>query len=185
MRDGRYPTSAALVVVWTGSTSTNQYANLLAPVLRRAVKQVPLRLLIISITRSNIHDVAFDGVPLEFRHWRLETEVADLQAGNVGVMPLPDDEWARGKCGVKALLCMACGLPVVASPVGVNTEIVADGVNGFLAGPEEEWVEKLCRPASDEALRRRLGKAARQTVEERYSVRVNAPKFLGVLENST
>jgi len=178
-------TSTAPVVVWTGSTSTNRYANLLAPVLRRAVKRVPLRLLIISNTRSNIHDVAFDGVPLEFRHWRLETEVADLQAGDIGVMPLPDDEWARGKCGVKALLCMACGLPVVVSPVGVNTEIVTDGVNGFLAGPEEEWVDKLCRLASDEDLRRRLGRTARETVEERYSVRVNAPKFLGVLENST
>jgi glycosyltransferase involved in cell wall biosynthesis len=171
------------VVVWTGSVSTNPYANQLAPILRRVVKRVPLRLLVISSTPNRIERGGFDGVPLEFRPWQLETEVTDLQGGDIGVMPLLDDEWTRGKCGLKALLCMACGLPVVVSPVGVNTEIVTDDVNGFLAGSEDEWVDKLCRLASDGDLRRRLGKAARETVEERYSVRVNAPKFLGVLEH--
>jgi glycosyltransferase involved in cell wall biosynthesis len=181
MTNDQGPASNSAVLVWTGSASTNPYTNLLAPILRCAVKRVPLSLLIISNTRNGIDYGAFDGVPLEFRPWRLETEVTDLQAGDIGVMPLPDDEWTRGKCGLKALLCMGCGLPVVLSPVGVNTEIVADDVNGFLAGSGEEWVDKLCRLANDEGLRRRLGKAARETVEERYSVRVNAPKLLRVL----
>ena len=183
MTEDRCPTSNAAVAVWTGSVSTNPYANQLAPILRRVVKRVPLRLLIVSSTLRYIERGAFDGVPLEFRPWRLETEVTDLQTGDIGVMPLPDDEWTRGKCGLKALLCMACGLPVVASPVGVNTQIVTEGVNGFLAGPEDEWVDKLCRLVGDEDLRRRLGKAAHATVEERYSVRVNAPKVLGALES--
>jgi glycosyltransferase involved in cell wall biosynthesis len=181
--NGECSTSNAAVVVWTGSVSTNPHANQLAPSLRRVIGRAPVKLLIISNTLNGIGSGAFEGVPLEFRPWRLETQVTDLQAGDIGVMPLPDDEWTRGKCGMKALLCMACGLPVVVSPVGVNTEIVTDDVNGFCAGLEDEWVDKLCRLASDGDLRRRLGKAARETVEERYSVRVNAPKFLGVLEH--
>ncbi len=185
MTNDQCPISNPPVVVWTGSRATNPYANQLAPILRRVVERVPLRLLIISGSLKSIERAAFDGVPLEFRPWRLETEAADLQAGDIGVMPLPDDEWTRGKCGLKALLCMACGLPVVVSPVGVNTDIVNDGVNGFLAGPDDAWVEALCRLARDAGLRDRVGRAARATVEERYSVRANAPKLLCALESCT
>jgi glycosyltransferase involved in cell wall biosynthesis len=100
---------------------------------------------------------------------------------DVGVYPLADDEWSRGKCGFKAIEFMACGVPVVAAAVGVNREIVEDGVNGFLASTEDEWVEKLGRLLADPQLRRRFGEAGRRTIEERYSLRVHAPTLVATL----
>jgi glycosyltransferase involved in cell wall biosynthesis len=115
--------------------------------------------------------------------------VALFNTCDVGVYPLTEDEWTKGKCGFKAIQFMACGVPVVASAVGVNREIITDGVNGFLASSEDEWVEKLTRLADDPTLRRRMGEAGRQTIEERYSLRVNAPRMAatlrGVLEHGT
>ena len=93
-------------------------------------------------------------------------------------MPLPDDKWSRGKCGFKGLQCMALELPVVMSPVGVNKEIIDDGKNGFLASTNDEWMEKLSALIDSEELRREMGKNARQTVEERFSVTAWADKVV-------
>src|SRR6185503_20904359 len=99
-----------------------------------------------------------------------------------------DDEWSKGKCGFKAIEFMACGVPVIASAVGVNRTIVQDGTNGFLAANEDEWVDKLSRLLSDAALRRRFAEAGRRTIEQGYSLRVNAPTLAatlrGVVERS-
>ena len=99
-------------------------------------------------------------------------------------MPLPDDEVSRGKCGLKALQCMATGRPVVASPVGVNSEIVRDGENGFLASSTDEWVDALSRLAADGPLRARLGRTARATVEEGYSAEISAARFARAVERA-
>ena len=96
---------------------------------------------------------------------------------HVGIMPLPDDEVSRGKCGLKALQCMATGRPVVVSPVGMNSEIVRSGDNGFLAATTDEWVEALTKLAADKQLRARLGRNARATVERGYSAEISAAKF--------
>src|SRR5262249_25826694 len=115
--------------------------------------------------------------------WSRDREV-DLFAGcDVGVYPLTDDEWARGKCGFKAIQFMACGVPVIASRVGVNAELIEDGVNGFLASTDAEWVEKLQRLLADPRLRARLGAAGRRTIEARYSLAVTAPRLVGALES--
>ena len=100
---------------------------------------------------------------------------------DVGIMPLPAEPWARGKCGFKLIQYMACGLPVVASPVGVNAEIVEPGVNGLLASTIAEWVQALEALRADVELRQRLGQAGRKRVEERYCLAVTAEKVVGVI----
>ncbi len=95
---------------------------------------------------------------------------------------MPDSEWTKGKCGFKVILYMSMGIPSVCSPVGMNKEIITDGVNGFLASTEDEWVEKLSFLIKDPQLRRKLGTAGRETVEQRYSLNTNVPKFLDVLK---
>ena len=102
---------------------------------------------------------------------------------DIGVMPLPDDQWSRGKCGLKALQYMALGVPTVCSPVGVNTEIIQDDENGLIASTEDEWVEKLTRLLRSAELRGRLGRAGRETVDARYSAEVQAPRVFQIIES--
>ena len=109
-------------------------------------------------------------LPITACIWNADTEAEDLEDIDIGIMPLPDDEWSRGKCGFKGLQYMGMGKAVVLGAVGANLDIVQDGVNGFLASTEEEWTEKLGRLINDADLRRRMGSAARDTVVERYSV---------------
>jgi glycosyltransferase involved in cell wall biosynthesis len=115
--------------------------------------------------------------------WSLEEEIEDLRTFDIGIMPMPDNQWTRGKCGFKAILYMSMGIPCVCSPVGVNKEIITDGVNGFLADTKDEWIGKLSLLIENPQLRQRIGLAGRKTVEERYSVKVNVPKFLEILHN--
>ena len=111
--------------------------------------------------------------------WKKNTEVKDLQEIDIGIMPLPDDEWTKGKCGLKGLQYMALGIPTVMSPVGVNTEIIEDGVNGFLASGTNEWVNKISRLIESEQLRQQLGATGRKTVEDKYSVKSQQQLYLG------
>jgi glycosyltransferase involved in cell wall biosynthesis len=162
--------SAADVVTigWSGSASTLAHLRPLMPALERVVAKRGQRVRI-----RVMGDPAFEHPPLGLRGeaWSPAAEIALLQEMSIGLMPLPDDDWTRGKCGFKGLLSMAMGAATVMSPVGVNTEIVRHGENGFLAATEDEWVELLCRLVDDAALRTRVGQAGRQTVVDRYSVR--------------
>ena len=166
-----------LVVGWIGSPTTALYIRGLASVLRRVRERHPFVLRV-----SGTGDpLTIPGVDVDNRPWSLQGEVELFNTCDVGVYPLADDEWSKGKCGFKAIQFMACGVPVVAAAVGVNRTIVQDGTNGFLASTEDEWVEKLSRLLSDAALRRRLAVAGRRTVEEGYSLRVNAPTLAATL----
>tara|TARA_R110002020_G_scaffold227990_2_gene438674 strand:- start:10262 stop:11341 length:1080 start_codon:yes stop_codon:yes gene_type:complete len=120
---------------------------------------------------------------LEILPWAENTEVAMIQDMDIGVMPLPDTPWTRGKCGYKLIQYMACGLPVVASPVGVNRDIVQDGVNGFLAESDDEWRAAIKKLLNDPALRRRMGAAGRKKVEEQYSLQVWGPRVAQMLRS--
>ena len=100
---------------------------------------------------------------------------------DIGIMPLPDAPWEKGKCGYKLIQYMACGLPVVASPVGVNTEIVAQGENGFLASGDSQWTEAINTLVADVALRQRLGRAGRRQVETTYCLQAQAPRLIEML----
>jgi hypothetical protein len=118
---------------------------------------------------------------LEIIAWSEDTEVNAIQSMDIGVMPLPDTPWARGKCGYKLIQYMACGLPVVASPVGVNKEIVEHGVNGFLAESHTEWRTAIEALISDPDLRLRMGAAGRKKVENEYSLQVWGPRVANML----
>ena len=116
-------------------------------------------------------DVQLEGVPICSSPWRLEEEVAALRRFDIGLMPVPDDSWTRGKGGYKLLQYMAVGLPVVASPVGINTQIVRNGHTGYLATADDAWEELLARLIQDGGLRQRMGLRGRQVVEAEYSLR--------------
>ena len=124
-----------------------------------------------------------DGVQTVFKPWNYDDEAKDIGTFDIGIMPLPNDEWAKGKCGLKVLQYMACGVPVVASPVGVNQDIIKDGENGFLAATEKDWLQKLTLLACDEELRRKLGQKGRETVENRYSLKLWGPKVASLYKN--
>jgi glycosyltransferase involved in cell wall biosynthesis len=172
------PRNPAPVVGWSGSVTTVPHLTTVAEALKRLAARQRFELRVIG------GDVKLDGLPVRCQPWRAETEVEDLRAFDVGLMPLPDDGWSRGKCGLKALQYMALGIPPVVSPVGVNASIVQDGVNGLHARTEAEWVERIASLLRDESLRRRLGAEARKTVESRYSARLHAPRMAGVLREA-
>jgi glycosyltransferase involved in cell wall biosynthesis len=166
------------VIGWSGSFSTVQHLDSLVGALKRLAQTEIFRLVVIGTPVYKI-----DGVDVEAMPWRSATEVSDLAQIDMGIMPLPDESWSRGKCGLKALQYMALGIPTVCSPVGVNSEIIQDGVNGFLADTEDEWVEKLKRLLHDKDLRARLGAAGRKTVETKYSATVQAPRVYEILHS--
>lgn len=164
-----------ITIVWIGLAYNLPYLDVLAPALRALQERHRLKLRVVC---SQPPEMA--GVDIEFRPWEYHREVEDLQDATIGVMPLMDTEWARGKCGLKLLQYLAVGLPAVASPVGVNRDILVNGENGFLASTEEEWylrLESLCR---DSQLRARMGEAGRRTVETRYSLALWGPRLAEV-----
>jgi glycosyltransferase involved in cell wall biosynthesis len=166
------------VIGWSGSFSTAQHLAILRGALRRLAEKEKFRLRVIGAP-----DYRIEGVDVEALPWRAATEVEDLRRIDIGIMPLPDDQWSRGKCGLKALQYMALATPTVCSPVGVNGEIIQDDVNGFLAASEDDWVEKLARLLHDPGLRSRIGLAGRATVETRYSAASQAPRVFEIIHS--
>lgn len=164
------------VIGWSGSHSSAQYLPLVYGALKRLRHRRPFRFLVIGTEGLSV-----PGVETECRSWSSAKEVEDLWDLDVGIMPLPDEPWARGKCGMKAIQYMGVGIPPVVSPVGANREIVVEGWNGLFASSEDRWVEALDRLLCDHELRRRLGREARRTVETRFSAEVQAPRVAEVL----
>jgi glycosyltransferase involved in cell wall biosynthesis len=169
--------SAPITIGWIGTPTTASFLTPLAPVLRALAAEQAFEFRVAGSTSA----LAFDGVPTRNLQWSLDGEVGLFNQCDIGVYPLPDDDWARGKCGFKAIQFMSCGVPVVASAVGVNREIVQDGVNGFLASTPDEWRDKLSALIGDANLRRRIGAAGRRTIQARYSLQVNGPRVAAVI----
>ncbi len=164
-----------IVIGWSGSITTIQHFQYAIPALReiRARYGDKVTFRVVGDGSYTVPELGIQGLP-----WRKDTELDDLRAMDIGIMPLPDDEWARGKCGLKGLQYMALGIPTLMSPVGVNSTIIRDGENGFLAHDVEEWVAKLCRLIDDADLRRRMGAEARRSVENRWSKRAWQDRYL-------
>ena len=173
---------ASVCLGWTGSPSTIKHFELAVPVLLRIRERFGDRVALKLIGDPTYRN---DALGLIGAPWRKDSEVDDLCDIDVGLMPLPDDEWAKGKCGLKALQFMSLQMPVVTSPVGVNTTIIADGENGYLATSDDEWFERLCALIESPDLRRQIGAAGRQTVVERYSVASQSDTYLRLLRELT
>ncbi len=165
----------AITIVWMGLAYNLKYLHVLVPAVRALQAQYPVKLRVVCS-----HAPKLTGVDVEFRPWDFQREVTDLQDATIGVMPLEDTEWARGKCGLKLLQYLACGLPAVASPVGINNDIIVNGENGLLATTEDEWYEQLHALCRQPHLRARLGQAGRRTVESRYSLALWGPRLADV-----
>lgn len=169
-------TDGPVTLAWTGSATTTGYLERLAPVLRAVQARRDVRFLFISDVPPQM---GLSGV--EEVLWSEATEVAALARGDIGLMPLPDDEWTRGKCGFKLIQYMALGLVPVASAVGANVEIIDDGVNGFLCRDDAEWMQTLITAIDDMALRCRIGAAARAKAEAQYSLAGQVERVAAVL----
>lgn len=163
---------------WIGAPVTAPYLQLIQPALADFCSRTGA---ILAQVGGGAVDLA--QVPLQNRPWTEDTEVSEIQRFDVGIMPLPDEPFERGKCGYKLIQYMACGLPVIATPIGANLKIVEHGVNGYLASTREEWVNALTTLHDNPTLRRQMGTTGRQKVETEYSLQVTAPKLLKLLQS--
>jgi glycosyltransferase involved in cell wall biosynthesis len=161
-------------VGWIGSFSTTPYLNIVEEALSTFCTGEQAKFVAVGARRPDL-----DVESMEFRPWSEEAEVEDGLSFDTGIMPVPDTPWARGKCGYKLIQYMACGLPVIASPVGVNCDIVEPGRNGFLADTPQAWRKALEALRGDEQVSRRMGQQGRRKVEENYCLAVTAPCLLG------
>lgn len=171
-----------VVIGWTGSLTSTPHLMTAAPMLQRLQEELRGRIVFRFISDR---PVRIPGLEIEQVAWNAAGEPEDLAPIDIGIMPLPDTEWSRGKCGFKGLQYMGMAKAVVMARVGVNTTIVDDGVNGFLAGTEEEWMDRLRRLVADAELRRRMGDAARHTVEQGFSTVAWRDRYLELFNELT
>ncbi|WP_084517715.1 glycosyltransferase family 4 protein [Desulfatiglans anilini] len=170
------PTGRTPVVGWIGTPKTSRYLKRLLPVFKALKRETPVRFIAVGALPED-----FTGTPVETWPWSLQTEVSSIQKFDIGIMPIDNTPWERGKCGYKLIQYMACGLPVVASPVGVNCEIVSKE-SGFLAETDEEWhltLKELLKCSAEE--RQTMGALGRKIVDEWYSLRIQGPRFVEAL----
>lgn len=172
-----YADNDPVVIGWSGSGTTAAHLRTLDRVLQRVAAQTNVRVHVMGVD-----DYSLEGVDTRAVRWSPAVELPELRQFDIGVMPLPDEEWARGKCALKALQYMALGIPTVTAPVGVNGKIIQDGRNGLLASTEDEWVERLVALVQDVQMRERIGRAGRETVVREYSTNAQVPHVRRVLE---
>lgn len=168
-------TPERLVIGWTGTHSTLKYLEQVVPVIAQLEARYDFEFRVISNQPPQLPLKS-----LRYQPWRKETEIADLAGLHIGLMPLEDDPWAKGKCAFKALQYMALGIPAIVSPVGMNTEVVQPGINGYVCTTSEQWKYAIESLLLDSNLRVRLGTAARTTIVEHYSVQSNQQNFLSL-----
>lgn len=166
----------ATTVGWIGSHSTVKYLEEILPSLASAARTRPFRLLVVGAT------IPFKaGMEIECRPWSAEREAADLREMDIGLMPLPDNEWTRGKCAMKAIQYLSVGIPAIASPVGANVEVVRDGSTGILASSAQDWERAVAMLLEDLPARQRLGEAGRGLVLTDYSAAKQAARLADLL----
>lgn len=182
----RYPqkesrtTEGKVTLGWIGDHGSIYYLEKMKPIFEEIGKRHPQAEL--KIVCDNFFDC--QNLHVEKRAWSSETEIGDLLSFDIGVMPLAEDPWSWGKCGLKIIQYQGVGIPVVCTPVGVNRDLVEDGVNGFWARTPEEWTEKLSILINDPLLREKMGTEGRRRVREGYVLQVCAPRLLSILKRT-
>jgi glycosyltransferase involved in cell wall biosynthesis len=174
----KYEAKDVTVIGWTGTHSTIPFLETLQPVLARVAQLRKIELLVIANKEYQMKDVTTRFIP-----WNEVTEVEDLHKMDIGLYPIPANEWSLGKSSLKALTYMAIAIPFVATAYGTNFRVMQSGVQGFLSSTEEEWAEALIKLIDDVELRKRMGLAGRKTVEDLFSVKANFPKYLNVFRS--
>ena len=172
-----YTNNKKIVLGWSGSHSTIRMLKLIIPVLTALKEQTDFKLVVMGSA-----DFSIPGIETEAYEWSEEIEISTLQKIDIGLYPLPDEEWVLGKSGLKALQYMSLGIPTVATNIGCNARVIEDGVSGFLVNTDQEWLEKILLLIRDPELRKTMGTAARKRVEQYYSVKANEPVYLSILE---
>jgi glycosyltransferase involved in cell wall biosynthesis len=165
------------IIGWIGSPSTEKYLSLIEDSLAEVCKAGNVEIVLVGARKK-----LSKRVPSTLKPWSEETESGVIRSFDVGVMPLNDSLWERGKCGYKLVQYMASAIPVVASPVGINTQIVENGVNGFLAKTKDDWISALIKLKDSKALREEMGEAGRNKVERQYCLQVTAPQLIAHLK---
>ena len=168
-----------LVVGWMGSPSTASYLLTIAPALRQLAETFGNR---VKFRFVGCEDIGMNLPRSSYLPFDLSSELPDIRSLDIGIMPMPDTPWTRGKCAFKAIQYMAAGVPTIASPVGVTVELIQHGENGLLAQSANEWFRQLCELVNNLELRRRLCMSARRTIEERFSLQVWGPRFVSLIE---
>ena len=164
---------------WIGTPKTAMYLRYIESALKHICSEVNVRLLLIGSG-----PVEISGINIEIHGWSEVTEVEEIGLIDVGIMPLPDEPWERGKCGYKLIQYMACGKPVVASPVGVNKNIVEHNITGILADTDDEWINALESMMKDHNLCKKMGRAARIKIEREYSLEDASKKMITLLQQA-
>jgi len=172
---------STVTIGWVGNPANLGYLKMIARPLERLSRTHDIDFKIVCSGPYKLGWYGLESVPVTRKEWRLEREAEDIVSFDIGVMPVRDDLVGRGKCGFKALQYMAAGVPCVISPVGMNTEIVENGVNGFLADSEDEWYESLKALVESSELRRRMGEAGREYTLARYNLYRWAEVWRGIL----
>jgi len=167
-----------LVVGWIGSPSTSRYLLSIGDIFKILARKFDVRFVAVGASKEDVQ-----GLPIEVWDWSEDTEVRSIQTFDIGIMPLEDSPWEQGKCGYKLIQYMACGLPVVASPVGVNGKIVKHGANGFLAQNQQEWEQALCSLLNNQELRRKMGEKGRELVDTSYSTQAQTPRLEALMRD--
>lgn len=169
-----------IVIGWSGSLSTSKYLHLLDNVFKKLKGKIDFKLLVMGDERFYI-----EGIDVEAHKWTIENELSVISRFDIGIYPLPDEEWVYGKSGLKAIQYMAMGIPTIATAIGTNFRVIENGVSGFLVQNEEEWINAIVLLSTDAMRREILGKEARKVVEEKFSIEANRQSYIQILEEVT
>lgn len=178
-RPKKHHSNPIVTIGWSGSLSTSPYLKIIAPVLKEVQKERNCKILVIGDSGFEVEGLKVEALP-----WRAETEVSDLSSIDIGLYPLPEEEWVLGKSGLKAIQYMAMGIPPVATAIGANFRVIEDGVSGFLAKTDQEWKKSILKLIDDPNLRAEMGRKSRQKAEAIFSLNANTPLYEKVFKET-